>query len=66
MLDDDQTPGFGQGRTMRANPSITSLRFVRQKVPKSGGKTAVITTLRHHYHRLHPLTLHEIAPARRQ
>ena len=45
-LEDNQTPGFGQGRTMRANPSITALSFVRQKVSKAAGETVVITTLK--------------------
>ena len=46
-LADTQTPGFGQGRTMRASPSTTSLRFVRQKVVENEGVTTVVTTLKH-------------------
>jgi len=46
-LEDTQSPGFGQGRTMRASPSTTSLRFVRQKVVKKEGATTVVTTLKH-------------------
>ncbi len=44
-LADTQSPG--QGRTMRATPSTTSLRFLRQEVVKNAGTTTVATTLEH-------------------
>ena len=46
-LEDTQAPGFGQGRTMRANPSTATLRFMRQKVVEKAGATTVTTTLKH-------------------
>jgi len=46
-MEDDQTPGFAQGRTMRASPSTAALRFVRQRVVEKSGATTVITTLKH-------------------
>ena len=46
-MEDEHTSGFAQGRTMRASPSTTALRFVRQRVVRKAGATTVITSLRH-------------------
>lgn len=44
---DSPVSPFAQGRTMRLGPSTSALRYISQKVIKKGGRTTVVSVLKH-------------------